>query len=185
MTKYLAEVHKMEKFFDGFELRYISRLDNCNVNHLVWIASSRAPTLPNVIIEKLTKRSVRSAEEAIDAAKPEMMVIDEPQQGLAYDWISSIKVLLDNQPPLDDNAEVERITRKSKIYHLIDGILYRRGANDIMMKCISREEGDIHSGVYKSHSSWRSIIGKAFTHSFYWPTTKDDAMEVITKCKDY
>jgi hypothetical protein len=73
----------------------------------------------------LTKRSVRSAEEAIDAAKPEMMVIDEPEQGLAYDWISSIKMLLDNQPPLDDNAEVERITRKSKIYHLIDGILYR------------------------------------------------------------
>jgi hypothetical protein len=81
-------------------------------------------------------------------------------------------MFLDNQAPLDDNAEVERITRKSKIYHLIDGILYRRDANDIMMKCISREEGDIHSGVCESHSSWRSIIGKAFTHGFCWPTNK-------------
>jgi hypothetical protein len=25
----------------------------------------------------------------------------------------------------DDNAEVKRITRKSKMYHLIEGILYR------------------------------------------------------------
>jgi hypothetical protein len=98
-------------------------------------------------------------------------------------------MFLDNQPPSDDNAEVERITHKSKMYHLIDGILYRRGVNGMMMKCISREEGiqllqDIHSGVCRSHSSCRSIIGKAFRHGFYWPTAKDDAMEVITKWKD-
>jgi hypothetical protein len=59
----------------------------------------------------------------------------------------------------------------------------------MMMKCISREEDtqllqDIHSGVCGSHSSWRSIIGKAFSHGFYWPTTKYDTMKVITKCKD-
>jgi hypothetical protein len=53
------------------------------------------------------------------------MVIDELEQGLAYDWMSPIKMFLDNQPPSDDNIEVERITRKSKMYHLIDGILYR------------------------------------------------------------
>jgi hypothetical protein len=66
--------------------------------------------------------------------------------------MSPIKMFLDNQSPSDDNAKVERIARKSKMYHLIDGILYRRGANDMMMKCISREEGiqllqDIYSGV--------------------------------------
>jgi hypothetical protein len=54
----------------------------------------------------------------------------------------------------------------------------------MMMKCISREEGielleDIHKGMCKSHSSWCSIIEKAFMHGFYWPTTKDDAMEVV------
>jgi hypothetical protein len=37
----------------------------------------------------------------------------------------------------------------------------------MMMKCIYREEGielleDIHKGVYRSHSSWHSIIGKVF-----------------------
>jgi hypothetical protein len=59
-----------------------------------------------------------------------------------------------------------------------------------MMKCISKEEGiqllqDIPSGVYGSHSSWHSIIGKAFMYGFYWPTAKDDAMEVVAKSKDY
>jgi hypothetical protein len=88
----------------------------------------------------LTKPSVRPIEEAIDAAKLDLMVIDEPEQGLAYDWMSPIKMFLDNQPPLDDNTEVERIARKVKMYHVIDGILYQRGLNYVMMKCISREE---------------------------------------------
>jgi hypothetical protein len=103
--------------------------------------------------------------------------------------MSPIKAYLYNQPPLDDNAEVERITRKFRMYHLIDGVLFRQGASGMMMKCISREEGkelleDIHRGVCGSHSSWCSIIGKAFRHGFYWPTVKDDAMEVIKKCRD-
>jgi hypothetical protein len=44
------------------------------------------------------------------------------------------------------------------MYHLIDGVLYRQGANGMMMKCISREEGielleDVHKVVCGSHSS--------------------------------
>jgi hypothetical protein len=31
---------------------------------------------------------------------------------------------LDNQPPSDDNVEVESIARKYRMYHLIDGVLY-------------------------------------------------------------
>jgi hypothetical protein len=59
----------------------------------------------------------------------------------------------------------------------------------MMMKCVSREEGielleDIHKGVCGSHSSWRSIVGKAFRHGFYWPTVNDDAIEVVKKCRD-
>jgi hypothetical protein len=125
-------------------------------------------------------------EESTGEVEPELMVIDEPTQQPAYDWMSPIKTYLDNQSPSDDNAEVERIVHKSIMYHLIDGVLYQQGANGIMMKCISREEGielleDIHKGVCGSHSSWRSIIGKAFRHGFYWPTAKDDAIEVVKK----
>jgi hypothetical protein len=118
------------------------------------------------------------------------MVIDGSSQEPGFDWMNPIKMFLSNHPLSDDDAKIERITCKVKMYHLIDGILYRQGASGMMMRCISREEGiqllrDIHSGVFGSHSSWHSIIGKAFRHGFYWPTTKDDTMEVVTKCNDY
>jgi hypothetical protein len=81
MAEYLAEVRRMEKFFDGFEVWFVSHLDNCDTDHLDWIASSRAPTLSDVIIENLTKPSVKPAEETIDVAKPDLIVRDEPDQG--------------------------------------------------------------------------------------------------------
>jgi hypothetical protein len=96
MIEYLAEVHRMEKFFDEFEVRYVAHLDNCDADHVAWIAFFRAPTLPDIIIEKLTKPSVRPAEEAIDVAKPDLMVINKSKHGIACDWMSPIKMFLDN-----------------------------------------------------------------------------------------
>jgi hypothetical protein len=58
-------------------------------------------------------------------SKQDLMVIDELEQEPTYDWMHPIKMFLENQPPLDDNAEVERIAHKSMKYHLVDGILFR------------------------------------------------------------
>jgi hypothetical protein len=176
----------MEKFFDGFEVQYVPHLDNWDADHLAWIVSCRAPILSDVIVEKLTKPSFKSVE---TLRETDLMIIDEAEQHLEIDWMSPFKTYLDNQPISDDNAEIEHIARKSRIYHLIDGVLYKHGANGMMMKCISKDEGvqllqEIHSRVCGAHSSWCSIVGKAFRHGFYWPTAKDDVMEIITKCKE-
>jgi hypothetical protein len=61
MTEYLAEVRRIEKFFDGFEVWYVPHLDNHDADHLAWIASSRAPIPPDVIVVKLSKPSVKPA----------------------------------------------------------------------------------------------------------------------------
>jgi hypothetical protein len=155
MAEYLAEVRRLEKFFDGFEVRYVPRVDNRDADHLAWIASSRAPTPPDVILERLTKLSVKETEPSEDTC---FMVIDGSDQQSRCDWMSQITSYLENRPLADDNAEIERIAPKSRMYHLIDGVLYRQGANDMMMRCISKDEDiqllrDIHSGVCGAYSS--------------------------------
>jgi hypothetical protein len=148
----------MKNFFNGFEVWYVRRLDNHDAYHLAWIASSRTSTPPDDIIEKLSTPLIKTTEATNEAIKQDLMVIEEPEQELEYDWMHPIKMFLENQPPSNDNTEVERIMRKSKQYHRIDEILFRRGVNGMMMKCISREEGinllrDNHSGICGSHSS--------------------------------
>jgi hypothetical protein len=177
---------KNGEVFDGFEVRYIPRLNNRDADHLAWIASSRSPIPPDVIIKKLIKPSVKAVK---TLRETNLMIIDGTEQQPEIDWMSPIKAYLGNQPISNNNVEIERIARKSRMYHLIDRVLYRQGANDMMMKCISKGKDnqllwDIHSGVCGAHSSWRSIVGKTFRHGFYWRIAKDDAMEIITKCKE-
>jgi hypothetical protein len=173
---------KNREVFYGFDLQYVPFLDNWGADHLAWIASSRAPMPSDVIVEPSIKSVVTLTE-------TDLMIIDGAEQQTEIDWMSPINAYLDNQAISDDNAEIERIARKSRLYHLIDGVLYKQGANGIMMKCISKDEGvqllrEIHSGVYGMHSSWRSIVGKAFRHGFYRLTAKDDVMEIVTKYKE-
>jgi hypothetical protein len=78
--------------------------------------------------------------------------------------------------------------RLAKCYAVVEGDLYRRGANDILMRCITQEEGrelltEIHGGECGSHSSSHTLVGKAFRHGFYWPTALQDATEMVKSCK--
>ena len=41
----------------------------------------------------------------------------------------------------------------------------------------------IHGGKCGSHSSSRTLVGKAFRHGFYWPTALQDAAELVRSCK--
>jgi hypothetical protein len=66
------------------------------------------------------------------------------------------------------SAEATRIPRRSKGYVLLGGNLYKRGsASDILMKCVSMEEGkeilqEIHEGVCGNQAASRTLVGKAF-----------------------
>jgi hypothetical protein len=59
----------------------------------------------------------------------------------------------------------------AKIYTLVKGDLYRRGANGVLMRCITREDGcelltEIHGGDVTSHimNSLIFVIGILIMH---------------------
>ena len=72
------------------------------------------------------------------------------------------------------------------MYQFLDNTLYRRRPNGVKLKCICQEEGkellaEIHKGMCGSHIGSRALVGKDFRQGFYWPTTLQDAIELVTK----
>jgi hypothetical protein len=58
----------------------------------------------------------------------------------------------------------------------------------VLLKCISREEGkeiieEIHSGYCSNHAASRTLVGKTFRTTFYWPITLKDAEALVRQCK--
>jgi hypothetical protein len=103
-------------------------------------------------------------------------------------WISEIRDYLKENILPEDHVSAEHIVRLAKRYTVVEGDLYRRGANGILMRCITQEEGrellaKIHGGECRSHSSSRMLVGKAFQHGFYWPTALQDVGELVKSCE--
>jgi hypothetical protein len=79
--------------------------------------------------------------------------------------------LKDNILP-EDMASVDQVARLAKRYTLVEGDLYRCGANSIVMQCITQEERyellvEVHGGKCGNHASSHMLVGKAFQHGFY------------------
>jgi hypothetical protein len=88
-------------------------------------------------------------------------------------WISEIRDYLKENILPKDHVSAERIMRLAKRYTVVEGDLYRHGANGILMRCITQEEGrelltEIHGGECGSHSSSRTL---------------QDAAELVKSCK--
>ncbi|XP_052163107.1 uncharacterized protein LOC127780208 [Oryza glaberrima] len=151
MDTYVRKVRCMERHFDVLELRHVPRRDNAVADELLRIASARAPLPPGTFEERLAQPSVRVDPPRDPDAMASALTPDDPRasgpEGVDPDpprqvvWMTDIRAYLDNNTLPEDRAEAEKLARISKRYVLIEGTLYRRAANGILLKCISREQG--------------------------------------------
>jgi hypothetical protein len=88
----------------------------------------------------------------------------------------------------DEHVSVEQIVHVAERYTLVEGDVYWHGTNSVLMWCITQEDGyellaEIHGGECGNHASSHTLVVKAFWHGFYWPTTLQDVIELIKRCK--
>jgi ribonuclease HI len=199
LAAYLLHVRKLEKDFIALELQHVPWADNSAVDDLSVKASTWAPVPEGVFERQLLRPTAQPAKLgeggetstsklAVPVASqnspktvcatggPASPLAPHPISQSGPDaWISEIRDYLKEKILLEDHVSTERIVRLAKRYVVVEGDLYRRGANGIHMRCITQEEGrelltEIHGGECGSHSSSRTLVGKAFRHGFYWPT---------------
>ena len=183
------------------------RRDNELADHLSRLASSGGPVPAGTFEERLSRPSVEAADQdeggvsrqgdtpqaALSEGGPVKVLPPGEHAVLATcsqepSWIDEIRGYLKEAILPEDDAAAEKIARRARRSALVDGDLYRRGANGIFLKCISQEEGrdllaDVHGGECGSHASIRTLVGKAFRQGFYWPTALQDATELVRRCE--
>ena len=187
MAAYLAEVRRLERHFLGLEVKHVLRRDNQLADELARMSSSGTPSPVGIFEERLSQPSVsvpvgdEGGTLGAGRVPGDPPPVGSPCGGLASDghrvaagldtgvesWIQPIQAYLSGQATPEDDASTEKVARQAKRYALVDGHLYRRGANGTLLKCITREEGsvllsDIYEGVCGSHLSYRTLVGKAF-----------------------
>jgi hypothetical protein len=203
-----------KKDFEVQDLQHIPRAENAMADDLSAKASTLAPVPDGVLERRLWQPTAWAANpsEGGETSTSKLAVLAvllpwspprvlgvtrgsmhpgaqdaEAQAGLDT-WITEIRAYLKDNILPDDMVSTDRIARLAKRYTLVEGDLYRRGANGVLMRCITQEEGcdllvEVHGGECGNHASSRTLVGKAFRHRFYWPIALQDAVELVKTCK--
>jgi ribonuclease HI len=198
LAAYLLHARKLEKDFEVLDLQHIPRAENAVADDLSAKPSTSAPVLDGVLERRLRQPTawVANPSEGGETstsklAVPAVLLPWSPPRGVgvtgdfvhsgAQDpeaqagpdtWITRIQTYLKDNILPDDMTSTDRIARLAKRYTLVEGDLYRRGANGVLMRCITREEdcellAEVHGGECGNHASSHMLVGKAFRHGFY------------------
>lgn len=86
-----------------------------------------------------------------------------------------------------DKNEARKIKYQAARYVIYDEVLYRRGFNTPLLRCVDGEEctyilREVHEGICGNHSGGSSLAQKILRQGYYWPTLKRDAFEFSRKC---
>jgi ribonuclease HI/transposase InsO family protein len=181
MGKYYTAIRKLEDKIEGLEFHHVERDRNAAADALSKLRSSRTQVPPGVLVQEVPRPSISPDQ------TEECNVLNQPESD-SNDWREPIIRYIKNEEEPDDKAAAERITRQSAHYTLIGDALYRRGTIRVLMKCIPSATGkqlldEIYAGQCGIHATSRTLVGKVFRSSFYWPTTKCDAAELVQRCE--
>jgi ribonuclease HI len=181
MGKYCTAVRKLEDKFEGLEFHHVERDRNTAADALSKLGSSRAQVPSGVLVQEIPCPSIPAdrIEECNILCQPEPDPDDRREPIIRY---------IKNEEEPDDRNAAESVARQSAHYTLIGETLYRRGATGVLMKCILSSTGkhlleEIHAGQCGIHVVSRTLVGKVFRSGFYWPTAKNDAIELVQKCE--
>jgi hypothetical protein len=152
-------VRKLEDKFEGLEFHHVERDRNAAADALSKLGSSQAQAPPEIFVQEISQLSILTdqVEECNALSQPEV----DPN-----DWREPIIRYIKNEEEQYDKAMAERIARQSAHYTIIGGLLYRRGAGGVFMKCIHSATGrqlldEIHVGQCGVHAASRTG-GKGF-----------------------
>lgn len=110
-----------------------------------------------------------------------MAITDDPN-----DWRAPLVRYLQGER-MGSLKELTKMEWKARFYYLIGHVLYRKTFLPIDARYLSKEEGmmvlrEAHGGGCSEHAEARSLARKVVRSGFYWPTMKEDAIDLVWKC---
>ncbi|KAL0416659.1 UNVERIFIED_CONTAM: hypothetical protein Slati_3497800 [Sesamum latifolium] len=104
-------------------------------------------------------------------------------------WKNEIEEYLLRETEPDDQIAAKRLKFRANRFTLINGELYRRLVEGLLLKCLSPKKAHyvlrkIHEGSCGNHSGNKLLTQRVIRQGYFWPTLVKDAMELAKKCEN-
>ncbi|KAG9446503.1 hypothetical protein H6P81_012631 [Aristolochia fimbriata] len=173
-------------------LHYVPRSENGPADALAGIAANLAhfderpnqvPICEQWVIPPAAEEEIEVQTEEIEESLPISV-----SQNQTEDWRKPIiNFLRHGTLPLDLRERVQ-IRRTAPRYVFINDVLYRRSYEGLLLRCLSKEEGqqvlkETHGGICGADQAGSKLQLQVKRLGYYWPTMLRDAIEMARTCK--
>ncbi|KAK0607684.1 hypothetical protein LWI29_018587 [Acer saccharum] len=160
-------VKVIKSTFDEFSIEQIPRSENTRADALVNLGSTTTNSSKSVPIIHLMSPSIQESET--------MAPVDNGRS-----WIEPIFNYLQADILPDDRAETRKIKAKAAKFSILYGKLYKKSFTSPYLRCVTPREAydvlkSLHHKECGNHSGARSLLNRAITAGYYWPTMRIDS----------
>ena len=131
LAKYLQFLREQEKYFEGFTVKNISRIDNSDADEIAKAIAQNTSLSQDVFFQVLTHASIKAKQEV----PREVHIVQ------SKDWRAPIMAYLRGHYELEDEVNKVRMKHRTRNYKIINNQLYKQGICEPLLKYISAEEG--------------------------------------------
>ncbi|XP_059428507.1 uncharacterized protein LOC132162267 [Corylus avellana] len=176
MKLYLSKIQGMLKSFKKFCIVKIPREENEKADHLARLGSSTESEVGE------SEQIIQVQQQPSIAEKVFILTIE-----VVPAWAEEIVGFLQRGILSGERRKAVRLKQKAARFTLVNGALFKRGFMLLLLKCVSKEEGnyvlrEIHEGVCGSHSGPRILAHKAVRAGFFCPSMNQDSINIVKTC---
>ncbi|KAK9011583.1 hypothetical protein V6N11_044430 [Hibiscus sabdariffa] len=177
LVEYQKLIIELTKEFDSISFSYIPREDNLVADALATLAAlfkagSRAEMMP------IQMRIFESPAHCCE-------IEEADGNPWYYDILRYIK---SREYPAQATENDKRIIRRMAVVYVLDGeVLYKRGSDQILMRCVNAKEAqqiieEVHEGICGTHPNGFTMARRIMRFRYYWSTMESDCINYARKC---
>ncbi|KAG9450353.1 hypothetical protein H6P81_010318 [Aristolochia fimbriata] len=185
LVPYQKEAQRLLEKIPSVTLGHVPRASNTQADALAGIAASlaqfdarpeRIPICERWVVPTLEKFSEK---EQINLVS--VYAIEEK------DWRQQFLDYLEHKKLPEEPKARAYVRRVAPKFCLFNNILYRRSYDGILLRCVSKEEGqallsEAHGGICGAHQAGPKLHLQVKQLGYYWPTMLRDAIELARHC---
>ncbi|KAL0313245.1 UNVERIFIED_CONTAM: Ribonuclease HI [Sesamum radiatum] len=174
MIQYPQQIEELKTSFNYFQIVQIPREENVKADCLSKLASALEDCrTSHITIQYLSKARAPLAIQRITSGE---------------DWRTPIIGWLEEGHLLENRWEAARLKARAARFLLQRGTLYKRSYTRPLLRCLSQQKGvhalrEIHSRCCGAHANTWILANKALRPGYFWPTMKQDAKQLVSKCE--
>ncbi|KAL0458950.1 UNVERIFIED_CONTAM: hypothetical protein Slati_0522200 [Sesamum latifolium] len=174
MIQYLQQIADLKIKFHHFQIIQIPREENAKADSLSKLGSSLEDCRTrHITIHYLPEARTPLAVQSIT---------------MGEDWRTPIIKWIEEGLLPENRWEAARLKTRATRFIIQEHILYKKSYTHPLLRCLSTEEGihilkQIHSGYCGAHVGTRILANKALRAGYFWPTMKQDAIRLVSKCE--